>query len=120
MFFRLEGKLTDVEPFGLKVLSGSGKIEICLRKAETEKRWNGIGTSLSGSETWMPQEKLETEAKDFQIYRPWKLVSNTQITPDVKHYVFQSCDKVHKALTKYERPKMKRYARQKCSLLEFN
>ena len=95
VFFRLEGKLTDVEPFGLKVLSGSGKIEICLRKAETEKRWNGIGTSLSGSETWMSQEKLETEAKDFQTYRPWKLVSNTQITPDVKHYVFQSCDKVN-------------------------
>ena len=95
LFFRLEGKLTDVEPFGLKVLSGSGKIEICLRKAETEKRWNGIGTSLSGSETWMPQEKLETEAKDFQVFRPWKLVSNTQITPDVKHYVFQSCDKVN-------------------------
>ena len=43
----------------------------------------------------MPQEKLETEAKDFQTYRPWKLVSNTQITPDVKHYVFQSCDKVN-------------------------
>ena len=91
---RLERKLTDVQPFVLKVLSISGKIEICLRKGETE-RWNGIGASLTGSETWMPQEKLVTEVKDFQVFRPWKLISKKQITPDVRHYVFQSSNQVN-------------------------
>ena len=92
-YFRLEKKLKDNDdPFNLKVLSASGKIEISLRKTETE-RWNGIGTPLTGNETWVPQKDFENG--DFQkTFRPWRLVSKTQQTPDVSHYVFQPCNKV--------------------------
>lgn len=90
--YRLERKLKDNDdPFSLKVLSASGKIEISLRKVETE-RWNGIGTPLTGNETWVPQKDFENG--DFQkTFRPWTLVSKTQQTPDVSHYVFQPCNK---------------------------
>ena len=87
--FSLEQPLDATHPVSVNVYGSSGKLEVSLKKA-TSERWSRIGRPLAGNEAWTSHKDLpQVDPSDFPDFLHWKLASRHPITRDVDHYILE-------------------------------